>query len=184
MHVYEVGKPYSGTRSNWTEAIEYNYRAGQHVLRLFLNNLSAADVEGIGNGPLRLGLVVDPPVLILVYQFGEVIPWSDAPYTWHMVPAAEQQPLPDEIPDGTGALLSIILVESTTGIIKAIRGISLATVFSRRLHQAIREQAAAPFDQAAYDRKLAALYRNHSSKQLFSRAIAQTEVARGSDQAN
>lgn len=183
MHVYEVGKPYSNTRSSWPEAIEYNYLNGQHVLRLFLNNLSAADVDGIGNGPLRLGLVVDKPVLMLVYQFGEVIPWSDAPFTLHMVPEERRQ-IPPELAPGERAVLSILLIEARSGIVKALRLISFGEIFSRRLHQAIREQAAAPFDQSTYDAKLAALYRQFSSKQLFSRAIARTEVGRGSNQAN
>lgn len=182
MYVYEVGKPYSNTRSSWPEVVEYNYLDGQHVLRMFLNGLGASDVDGVARGTIRFGLVVDPPVIMLSYRFDEAIPWSDAPFSIHMVPEDRRQ-MPPELQPGERAVMTIMLIEARSGIVKALRVIGLGESFSRRLHQAIIEQATAPFDQVAYDAKLETMYRNYSSKQLFSRAVARMEVVRGSDTA-
>jgi hypothetical protein len=62
-----------------------------------------------------------------------IILWSDAPYTWHMVPA-EQRSGPPELAPGQGGLLTIILVNAETGLVGALRAVSLAPRFSRHLH--------------------------------------------------
>ena len=175
MYAYEVGKPYIPGRTNWPEAVEYNYRGGGHELRMFMANPTAREIAGIARGPVRFGLVVDDPAIVLVYRFEEAIPWSDAPYTIHAVPE-DQRTVPPEIQPGERALLTIIVIDARSGIIKGIRALSFTEQFSRRLHQAIRDQAAKPFDQAVYDAKLAALYRQFSSKQLYGRAVVRMEL--------
>lgn len=175
LHAYEVGKLYSATRTRWPEAVEYNYRGGAHELRMFLTRLTAQDIDAIANGPMRLGLLVEPPVIMLVYRFGEAVPYSDAPYSIHMVPEGERTP-PSDINADERQLLQIILVSAETGIIRALRVVTFTETFSRRLHQAIRDQLAAPFDQVAYDRKLAAIYRRGSSKQLYAQASVRMDL--------
>jgi hypothetical protein len=53
--------------------------------------------------------------------------------------------------------------------------VSLSPQFSRRLHDAIRLQAALPFDQATYDQARQGLYRRYpTSEPLLATAIALT----------
>jgi hypothetical protein len=175
LHSYAVGTPYSPTRTRWPEAIEYNYRSGAHELRMFLTGLTEADIAAVARGPMRVAVFVDQPVIMLITRFEGVTDYSDSPYTIHMVPEDERTP-PSDVEVDQRQLLQIILVAAETGIIRALRVVALNETLSRRLHEAIRTQLATPFDQEAYDRKLAAISRRGSSKQLYSQATARMQL--------
>jgi hypothetical protein len=110
------------------------------------------------------------------FRFGDRpdrgIPWSDAPSSVHLT-AAEQGgvlAVPDpHITLESRAVLEIVLVDAATGIIKALRDVSLSPEFTRALHQAIREQAEAPFDRRAYDRALQEAYRRWPTSEAMLR---------------
>lgn len=181
LHTYEVGRPFIPGQTSWPDGTAaYNYQAGQHALTLFLGSPSHAEVADARIGKAEFGLVVEPPVLFLLYRFGRAIPWSDAPYTWHMA-----SPERRTIPDTTGlveprALLSVVLVDAHTGIIRALRAVSFSPALTAALHLAIREQAEAPWvGQVAYDAALAELYRRYpSSRDLLKLARARTPGGR------
>src|SRR5690349_17314188 len=90
---------------------------------------------------------------------GKGIDWHDFPYSWHLVPPEERTlPVPEsEIPANLGAVFTDFLIEASTEIIEAMRGLNVSHHFTKLLYQAIREQASRPFDQAAYERHIAAL---------------------------
>lgn len=172
LHVYRVGELYAPTRTRWPEAVDYNYRGGGgHELRLFWPRLSASNVQAVRTGSIELALYVEPPVIVLLYKIAGACDWSDQPFTIHLVPAAERQ-LPIA---GSRALLTILLIDADTGILRVIRTITLAPALTTALHTAIAEQAAAPFDQDAYDHALAAIYRRHpTTRDLLRRATVRT----------
>jgi hypothetical protein len=174
MHAYEVGKPYIPGRTQWPVAADYAYRQNTHELRLFFRDLTKSDIRAIAKGECAFGLVVEQPVIILLYQFGGAVPWSDTPYSWHAVPA-EQRMLPPALGPDERTTLHITLINADTGIIEALRLITLAPKFSQRLHAAIAEQTQTPFDQAAFDAKLAGIYRRYpASNKLLRAAVART----------
>jgi hypothetical protein len=71
------------------------------------------------------------------------------------------------------ALLSIALVSSEDGIIRALRQISLGHDFSVALHKAIREQEGKPFDRDTHNKRIAEVYRKYPTTQaLLKRAYA------------
>lgn len=163
--IYEVGKLYNPNRTSWPEVTQYNYIQGEHHLQLFLRQPDQSEIQAIKAGAAEFALVVEQGIIFLLYQFSPM-PWSDAPYTWHMVPA-EQRTLPADVPAGQGALLTTMLIDAGTGIIQAIRAIGLGTDFSNTLHAAIREQAARPFDQARYDDQLNRTYARYATTELL-----------------
>lgn len=118
MHVLEVGGPYP---SRLPESVQYNYRAGQHELLMVLGGLSGREVQDIRRGTCEFALYVEGPVIDLLYRFGQAIPWSDAPYSWHLAPVRERT-LPELEPTlETRAVLSVVLVEARTDIVRALR---------------------------------------------------------------
>lgn len=171
MHEYQVGKPYIAGKTKYPENGEYNYRGGEHELRLFLADLTPAEINAVRLGRAEFGLFVDGPVILFLYRFGDGIPWSDAPYTVHVVPEIERQ-LPPVLEGPQRALLHVILVEANTGIIQVLRAVTFSPDFTRALHRAIFGQGTQPFDQAAYDRRLAQLYARHSTTELVRKATA------------
>lgn len=174
MNVYEVGKPYRPGRTSWPEATQYHYMAGEHHLQVFMRQPRNVEVQAYRDGPADFALVVDGPVIALLWRFGGT-PWSDAPYSWHMVPADQRvAPPAGDLPEGKGALLTTMLIGADDGVIRVIRTIGLGTAFSNRLHAAIRAQAAdAAWDQAGYDERLDQLYASYPSTELMlSAAVA------------
>lgn len=157
-HKYTVGKPYNPHIKHWpVECAHYTLRRGHHELLMFLARPTDREVESVRQGPAEFALYVEPPVLMLVYRFEPGLPWSDAPCSIHLVPPDERE-LPAAIEtEETRALLRVLLIDAGTGILLAIRAVSLSPTFTSALHAAIRAQAVAEWDHLAYDAKLAAI---------------------------
>jgi hypothetical protein len=56
------------------------------------------------------------------------------------------------------AVLQIILIDAMTGIVQAIRAVTLDTEFSQALHQAIREQMQSPIAPQEYSDQVDLVY--------------------------
>ena len=164
-HVYAVGRPYIPGRTAYPEATQYTYDAGGHELLLILSRPSAREVSAIRSAEAEFALVVDGDLIVFLYRFGDGLPWSDQPYSWHLVPPERRRLPPSSEEIGLSpsaeprALLAVILVDADTGIVRALRQITLSPALTTALHLAIRDQAARPWPgQAAYDLQLARLY--------------------------
>jgi hypothetical protein len=167
-----VGAPYSPGVTRYPEVAQYNYRQGQHELVLFLERPSNPEQEAVRKGEAEFALYVDGPAIVLAYRFGSAVPWSDATYSWHLVPA-EQRDLPSaDIEASVRATIQVVLVDARTGIVRGLRLLSLSPEVTRALHQAIRDQSLRPWDQAEYDLELARLFGRYTSEQLVERALA------------
>lgn len=179
MQIIEVGKLFAEGITEYTEMPEYNYRSGSHRLIIAMAGLSAREIEAVKSGDVKFAFTVIRDVLVLQYRFGSVLPWSDATYTWHKVPANEQV-LPPEITGQQRATIEIFLIEATTGIVKAIRLVSFSPTFTKLLHKVIRGQAARPFP-SDYDYQVQAVFRNYTSAELRKRALASCNGGDGVD---
>lgn len=169
MVIYKVGEPYSSTKTHWPEGIDYNYRAGQHELRLFRRTPSPQEITDVKSGESRFALAVERDIIFFCYKFGQG-PWGDCGFSIHLVPEAERI-LPELPAENERVLLTTLLIDAETGLLKAIRVVSLSPKFTRKLHQAILDQAARPFPDD-YDRQAEATYRRYTSARLASdRAI-------------
>jgi hypothetical protein len=166
MYEYRVGTLYNANRTRWEEGTEYNYRSNTHEIRLFFKQPKPIEVESVKQGEATFGLMVSGDVILLAFKFG-AIPWSDASYTWHRVPAAERTLPPGEMRLEERQLLTVFLINADTGILLAIRQVSLSHDFTVALHQAIREQSRKPFDQVLFDRQLRKLYSQYHSQDLY-----------------
>lgn len=172
MALYEVGKPYVPSRTQWPEAVEYNFRGGEHELRMFLGRPSPAEVVGISRGPCEFGLYVDGPVIFFLYRFpGAGLEWSDAPYSIHLVTEAERIEPEVHVTDETRALLHVVMVDAESGIVRALRAVTLSPALTEALHGAIRRQLEVGLDPG-YDRHLAWVYSALTSRQMVERAVA------------
>lgn len=170
MRTLAVGQLLEPGVTRYDEMPEYNYRSGVHRLIIAMKNLTPEEIDAVRHADVKLAFTVIGDVLIFQYRFGAVLPWSDAAYTWHKVPAAEQIRPPQLVGDQR-VLLESILVEATTGIIHALRVVSLSPSMSRRLHEAINRQADAPFP-ADYDTQTRRVFATYTSRQLRDRALA------------
>lgn len=153
---------------------EYNWRSDAHELRSFFASPTVEEIEDVHSGTveLALGSYHDQDVLVLFFRIGRQ-PWSGAPYTWHMVPSSEQT-LPPGVSGEERAILNIVLVDTDTGLVLALRTVTMPPEFSRTLHEQITAQAARPFKQSTYDWQLRDLYKRYPTTS----ALLETATAR------
>lgn len=176
MHAYSVGQAYNPKIASWPESAEYNFRAGQHELLLFFNRPNEEEIASVKSGLAHFAFAAEAGAIILLYRFEPAIPWGDAAFTIHLLPEAERQ-LPGELatPE-TRAILNTVLIDASDGIIRAMRTVTLSPDFTRKLHRAITDQAAAEWPgEAAYRGQIEAVYQRLATAQLLKRAIAQTK---------
>jgi hypothetical protein len=142
--LYRVGEPLQEGRQRWPVGSQYAHGQHGHELTLFLPHISDQCIADVKRGEAEFALVAHHPLLLLAYRFGQSIPWSDAPYCWHMQPA-HCRVLPPREPSEARSLLWVTLVGAHDGIIHAQRGLTLLPIFSRQLNQLIHAQASVPF---------------------------------------
>jgi hypothetical protein len=176
MHVYRVGSPYHPDRRLWPEGPQYGFHAGSHELLLFFDRPTEREVGSVGSGSARFALAVHGPVIFLLFRFEPAMPWSDAPYSIHLVPEEERQaPEPVATPE-PHALLQVTLVDARTGIIRALRALTFGPALTTALHLAIRDQLAAPWNRAAYDRAVDLAYRRYpTTERLLETALVRDD---------
>lgn len=171
---YRVGEPLRAGCGSWPEGSRYSFGLSGHELILARPNVDAELEDAVGRGPAEFALVVEAPLIVLIYRFGHVIPWSSAPFAWHLQPE-ESRILPPHDKPGGRTLLGITLVGSDDGIIHAQRSVTFSPDFTGSLHLAIREQAAERFDPEAYVRSVGILYLHRpATTALLKRAVART----------
>lgn len=172
---YEVGKLYDPRRTSWSQGGDFNFRSGELELRLFFARLTEADIAAIRSGPATFGYTVVEDLIFFCYEFGQACPISDSNFTIWKVPEAERTHTP-LLAAGESAALTIFLVSSETGILRAIRQEFLTPEMSVGLFVDIEAQFTRPYDAAAVDRQLERVYATSSSADLFRRAAWTTSV--------
>jgi hypothetical protein len=176
MEVFKVGEPYMGKRRGWVEGVQYGYDEAGHVLQLFFASPTNAEVEAARKGRVELALyhTSDHEVLMLAYRVlvdgREVIPWSDAPYSWHAIPA-ERRAHPPVLTGEQRPVLELHLVDTKTGLLRALRRVSMSPEFGRTLHAAISAQAARSPDPASYNARLELLYGRMDAATIAASAV-------------
>ena len=169
MHLYEVDKLYSPNRTSWPEQFEFNYRSGVCEIRAFFPGLRQPEIDAYKTGKARFALYLEGVMIFLLARFGN-LEWSDGAFCYHLIPQDEQT-LPPVVAPNEGALMTTFLVSGDTGILRVIRVCSLSHEFTQVLYQAIRDQAAQPFNPTDYDRKLARIYADMTTRQMVDKAI-------------
>lgn len=176
MQIIAIGKPLFADRTELPEAVEYNYQAGDHTLLLSMKNLHPNEIRAVREDVAEFGLYCEDGIIFLLYRFGESLPWSDSAFSWWNV-AEEDRRLPE--PQKNPAeriLLKIILVEASTGIVKAIRVMTFSPEFTERLHRAIRGQATGEeLSREDFIARSLEIYRKYSPTDFAVRSIVKTK---------
>jgi hypothetical protein len=177
---YRVGESFREGRTVWPEETFYGIDRDGYLLTLFRAGITESDREEFRRGFAEFALVVQPPLAVLAFRFGEAAGWETIPYAWPLssnrpgryLPAAKTAP-------GTQALLWVSLVNAEDGLIEAQRGIVLDPEFTRALNEAIRQQARAPFDPGSYVRAIATLHADlPTAAEIVERATVRTSTRR------
>jgi hypothetical protein len=144
--VYRVGELFRRGRERWPAGSQVTYSPGGLELTLFRSDICEDIVDEVRRGEVELALIVELPLIVLAYRFGQSIPWNDVPYSWHLQPVSWRIVPSTERTLEARALLWITLVGANDGVIHAQRGVTLSPSFTRSLHESIRTQALMTFD--------------------------------------
>ncbi len=84
--VYRVGELFHRGHRRWPRGAEFAFGPGGHELTVFSPGIGPEAIDDVRRGPAEFALIVQEPVLVLAYRFGESISWKDVPYCWHLQP--------------------------------------------------------------------------------------------------
>lgn len=131
----------------------YLYSGGEHDLELSGARLTRRHADAVRDGSAEFALLIEEPVVFLCSRFGDAVPWTASPYSWHLTPRELQSipPLPSS-PEERRAFLAITLTDPGGGPARATRNVTLALDFTRALNEAIRDQARLAFSVTSYNR--------------------------------
>lgn len=150
----------------------YDYTIAGHQLTRYFACPTREDVRAFRKGPARFALLEDRPALFLLFAFGEAPPWSNAPYSIHLVPQERRELPPLPLGRDDRGLLNATLVDRTTGVILGLRAFSWSPGFTRVVHAAIRRQANLSFDPHDYSQAMARAYSRWPETSAMLRAVA------------
>lgn len=171
-HLYTLGQPYVEGQRTWKEWAEYNFRRG-HELRLFYRNPSPIEVAAVQSGIAHFAIYPIHDLIFFCFRF-QPMQWSDSGFTIHLV-AEEDRGFPDDVDSvEERQLLNTILVDATTGLVRAIRVCTFSPAFTRALHAAIWAQLEKPFcGRAEIERQGQSIYSRYTSADIATKlAIA------------
>ncbi len=172
MHLYEVGKPYSATRSTWPEGCEFLFDQAGCTLRLFFANPTPQEVRDVRRGTAEFALAPIENTLYLLFRFGTSVTWSEASYTYQRMPADQRPALDTPIGPETRQVLTIFLVNAFDGILIAMRQVTFSPEATQLLHTTVAAQAAQPYDTGQYDALIDRIMQQYTSDQLLQFAKA------------
>jgi len=155
MQAIVVGKLYQKGVNQYSEGVHYNFDKAGHILHLFIKNPTASEINNIKKGEIYWNFLVYPECLFLLIKFGS-LPWFDAPYSWWIVP--KQRRIVPKLEEHELFTIQIILINATTGIVEAIRLISLPKIESQTLLNIIQFQIENPISPEAYHRRIDQIY--------------------------
>lgn len=148
---YRVGEPFHPDMTNWPEGQQFELRFGLPGLLLFYPNPRPDEVLAVARRHISLALFAEADQLLLLYQVGAT-EWAEAAFTPHLAGPDFVLPAVDrELP------MPVFLIDANTGIIAALCAVTLERRFVEVLHAALTRQLAWPWDEAAYDARLAEL---------------------------
>jgi len=121
------------------------------------NDISPADDWNFRTSPYQIGFVELTGVVMVLAKIGGFA--IDAPYSPHIGEDYE----PEYIEEGKGLILSALLIDSSTKIVKSMRVLTLSNKFSKRLNQVYEKYRAEPFDYEIYKKQVSEINKRYPS---------------------
>ena len=159
VDVKQVGKKYDEFRTGDT-LVQAAYDDGYWSLTVGYPDINAVEIDNFRNGAFSFTYTVIDDALFLLVKFG-AIPWMDAPFEPRKY--SVDCKYETEYAKGQGAAMTVFIVDSGTGELKAIRSIGLGHVVSTNLgKECNRLLTIQPFSLANYSRRVNRIYQKYT----------------------
>ena len=133
------------------ESMSIMLNGGVPVLT-FNFRVSDKDIQNFLNGTASFGLFTDKNILFFLFKIDRFMDWSDLAFTAHLAGGEII------IDDGSYLPFSLLLIESSTSIIKGIRVVTVTPTFRSILAKILQKQNTERFDTVAYYKNISAIY--------------------------
>lgn len=114
---------------------------GDSVLHIFLPDILPSEIRQIKKGKIKAGIIVDLPLILWVFQFGDMT--FECPYDIRLINKNDLE-LPSITNEKQRLAISMHLVDSNTNIIHALKLFTLSPELSLKFLLAAQEQLVHP----------------------------------------
>lgn len=143
--------------------LEWDNSAG-FILYAFLNSPSVEEVAQFQTDvELEVCYKTVYDVCFFTFRFGDM-PWADCPFAPALYKEAGREAVFDDIPEGQGLAVTILLIDSSCGELKTIRVVALSHDFSVKWQTWAIEANKRPLTKAEYSSLINVVYMNHSTE--------------------
>ena len=163
-HLIEVGQPLDPNNSNWPHGLQFNIRNAACELLVIYPNITPQEVHDFRTGTAQFGLYETDQVIFLSIKFGSQ-PYSDAPFSIHRVNEAERK-IPTLPANPNERLTLTVITLDGNGIVHGIRFMTFSPAFSVKLIEAIKRQAAEPYNARRHDSMVNLTYASYTSDEI------------------
>lgn len=175
MRVTEVGKLFIPGKTKYQENVWFEYTASGPFLIFAFRKPRNMEIKAAKTGEVELALYEDGPVIFVLHKIEGLEDWSDCPFSIRLCKNIEFD-WSEEIQEGQGLALTIVLIDADTGILLSLRVVGTSTEFAGELRAAILRQLEMPFSESQYDAKINEVYSRFNSTQLLSKAKAKHRI--------
>ncbi len=163
----QVGEIYDPDLLYETEGSVFNFGLDSHLLRIFRKEVSDAEAADVSSGKAQFGLFTAEQVIFFLSKFGSQ-PWQASAYCVWTVPSILQELQDVELPNRS--TLHIHLVELSTGVLRAVRTLTLAPKFSQKLLREVYTQSFQQMTFTDYARGLDMAFVNNDAASMARKA--------------
>jgi len=180
MIEYRIERPYPNPFHLDVEDLDSNgiidFSESGGELHLFYKTPSEIEVNNIWFGDIRAALTYIKGIIFIQIKFGK-LPWHDMAYNAQISKLNDSLMSLQEMDMRTGCALSIILVDSDTQLVKALRVVALSHRFSQELRKAMNEQLEDTFFiKMAYENNVRTILGNMASNDLLKYAVVNEKL--------
>lgn len=168
----EVGKKYSGEYRS--EGLRLDYNQG-FTLYIFLHDLSKEEAQIFKKGKYKFALTEEQGILFFMIEFKGAIDISGAPFHFGLYKDKRINDLPKVLNEGEGIELTVIVVDSNSGIVHALRCIGLTHNFSKKLIEICIEQSKGIINRDLYRERLIYTQMKYTADDLYKKSIMECE---------
>lgn len=154
--------------------IQMHYRDPYWELSVGYPNITEEEIRELVYGDFHMAITQIEGLLFFLFSIGK-IPWCDAPYE----PRLTTKPMNyrTDFPEGEGAPLCLLVVDTATGVLKRIRVVGMGHSLSEKLHAYCREKdAERPFDVGKYDYWLSKLYNKYKTSESMLKTVNPSDI--------
>lgn len=172
MQQFEVGKVW-GEAKGHADGTKFDIDDSGAIMIVYFNSPTPNEVSAFAPGePFEIRFTSLTDVIMITAKIGD-LNWMDFPYTPHLSKNLTRLTFPGE---NQGLALTLMLVDTATGIVKSLRMMGLSESFTRKLYGNIMELQAMPFDSSVYAVSVNNILAKYSTKQIVSMSTAYCKI--------